>query len=207
MTRSPIDPFDGATGGPRLSICVFCGARPGFGPAPMLVAEQTGTLIGRRGHRLVYGAGGSGLMGEVARAAMAGGAHVTGIVPRFLYELERVRGSAKDELILTDDMFERKRLMISGSDAFIALPGGYGTLDEVLEVISLAYLDQCAKPLALVDTGGRWGGLLSLFDDLLEGGFTRPDPGLPFRVVDSAREAIEFVERHAPAPVPDAVEV
>ena len=178
-----------------LSICVFCGARPGAGPGPAEIAAELGALIGQRGHNLVYGAGGVGLMREVARTAQANGAHVTGVVPAFLYELERVRQAVAHDLVVTDDMFERKRRMIAKADAFIALPGGYGTLDEVLEVVSLAYLGQCRKPLALVDVDGAWDSLLELFGEVSRRGFTAPDVDGLYRVASCAADAIDFVER------------
>ena len=183
-------------GAGSLSICVFCGARPGSSPAAVAAARELGEAIAFGGHRLVYGAGEVGLMAETAQAAAAAGAQVTGIVPRFLYELERVRAAVADDLVLTEDMFERKRLMIEKSDGFVALPGGYGTLDEVLEVISLSYLGQCRKPLALVDVGGHWESLRTLFADLHARGFTRPGFDTMYRVVGSAADAIEFLQRH-----------
>lgn len=185
----------------RLTVCVFCGARAGNAPAVERIADEVGSLIGQHGHDLVYGAGGTGLMGTVARSAMAAGAQVTGIVPRFLYEVEKADQAPVDEMLLTEDMFDRKREMIRRADAFIALPGGYGTLDEVLEVISLSYLGQCPKPLALVDVDGIWAPLLALFEDVRARGFVRQDAERLFRVVDSPADAVSFVRDHAPATV------
>lgn len=174
------------------TITVFCGARPGS-PAAVTAAERLGRAIGTGGHHLVYGAGGVGLMEVTARAAADAGAVVTGVVPRFLYELDRVRRAVCTDLVVTDDMFERKRLMIDRANAFVALPGGYGTLDEVLEVIALAYLGQCPKPLALVDVDGHWDTLCALFADLHRRGFTRPGFDDYYRVTDSPEAAVDFV--------------
>jgi uncharacterized protein (TIGR00730 family) len=181
---------------PARTITVFCGARSGS-PAAVAAAAGLGRAIGEQGHHLVYGAGGVGLMEETARAASAAGARVTGVVPRFLYELDRVRQAVCTELVITDDMFERKRLMIERADAFVALPGGYGTLDEILEVVSLAYLGQCPKPLALVDVDRHWDSLCTLFADVHARGFTRPDRDGLYRVVDSPEAAVDFVTRAA----------
>ena len=123
--------------GAGLSVAVFCGARAGRTPRVMECAGEVGALLGARGHRLVYGAGGVGVMGAVARAAQRHGAPVTGVIPRFLRELERDDVAPEQELIVTDDMFERKQVMFARADAFLALPGGYGTLDEVIEAVSL----------------------------------------------------------------------
>ncbi|WP_089962116.1 TIGR00730 family Rossman fold protein [Lentzea xinjiangensis] len=174
------------------TITVFCGARPGS-PAAAVAAERLGHAIGMGGHRLVYGAGGVGLMEVTARAAAAAGAVVTGVVPRFLYELDRVQQAVCTDLVVTDDMFERKRLMIDRADAFVALPGGFGTLDEVLEVIALAYLGQCPKPLALVDVDGHWDALCALFTDVHQRGFTRPGFDEYYQVTASPEAAVDFV--------------
>jgi uncharacterized protein (TIGR00730 family) len=181
----------------RLSVCVFCGARPGTSPGAARLARETGATLGLHGHDLIYGSGGAGLMGEVARAARSAGSRVTGIVPRFLYELERADQADVDEMVVTEDMFDRKREMIRRSDAFIALPGGYGTLDEILEVVSLNYLGQSPKPLVLVDHDGIWEPLTALVDAIHAGGFTRRTTRAPFHLAGSAAEAVAFVEHHA----------
>ncbi|MEU4498124.1 TIGR00730 family Rossman fold protein [Streptomyces sp. NPDC023998] len=178
-----------------LSICVFCGARDGKSAAALHMARDVGTQLGIRGHSLIYGGGGIGMMGEVARSARAAGAHVTGIVPGFLRELERAQDALAHTMLVTHDMFDRKRRMIDISHGFIALPGGYGTLDEVMEVVSLAYLGQCLKPLVLVDVDGTWDQLLALFEDVDRRGFVRSGLTELVQVVPSAAEAVAFIEQ------------
>lgn len=206
MVDRDIETRIAAAGAPRpLTVCVFCGARSGIGPEPAIAARELGTLLGEHGHDLVYGAGGVGLTDEVSRAAYAAGSSVTGVVPRFLYELDRVRQSVGHELVITDDMFERKREMLARSDAFIALPGGYGTIDEILEVVSLGYLGQCPKPMALVDPDGHWAGLVAVLDDIRVRGFTREGHPPLFRVVPSAAAAVAFIEDRGSRIVPHPV--
>jgi cytokinin riboside 5'-monophosphate phosphoribohydrolase len=180
-----------------LAICVFCGSRPGRRAGVDAVAGQVGALIGRRGHELVYGGSGSGLMGAVARAARLNGALITGYVPQYIYELELGIELPKQTLHVTHDLFERKRRMIEHGDAFIALPGGYGTLDEIAEVLSLSYLSLTTKPLVLLNTDNYWDGLVDLVKSLHEGGFADRAPEPLFRIAGSPDEAITMAEEGA----------
>ncbi|MGW7402386.1 LOG family protein [Streptomyces sp. NPDC054833] len=174
-----------------LSIGVFCGASAGRSPRYAEVAAELGTRIAARGHRLVYGAGGVGMMGEVARAAAAGGAPILGVIPEFLRTREMGDELPPQELVLTTDLLERKRIMIDSADAFVALPGGYGTLDEILEVVSMAALGQRVGPLVLVDVDGDWDPLRRLVEGLLRRGFVR-DAEL-VRVATDPDEALDLV--------------
>jgi uncharacterized protein (TIGR00730 family) len=174
-----------------LSIGVYCGAAPGPSVRYAQVAAALGTELAARGHRLVYGAGGIGLMGEVARAAADGGAPVLGVIPTFLREREMGDDLPPQEIVLTTDLLERKRVMIDRADAFIALPGGYGTLDEILEVVSMAALDQPVGPLVLLDVDDDWRPLRQLVEQFLHRGFVR-DAGL-LRVAYSPEEALDMV--------------
>lgn len=187
----PVTP--GTPAARKLSICVFCGARPGLSPLGPPVAEAVGAALGLRGHRLVYGAGGVGLMGSLARGALRAGAEVTGIIPPSLLEIERPLLEPGQRLVVTEDMFERKRLMIDQADAFIALPGGYGTLDEILEVVSLSYLGECPKPITLLNVDGIFDNLFALFADIHRRGFTRGGPPL-FHVSATVDEALDHIE-------------
>lgn len=173
-----------------LSLGVFCGASPGHSPRYAETASALGGLIAARGHRLVYGAGGIGLMGEVARAA-AGGAPVLGVIPEFLRSREMGDDLPPQEIVLTADLLERKRIMIDSSDAFIALPGGYGTLDEILEVVSTAALGQRVGPLVLVDVDADWDPLLRVVDGLVRRGFVRD--AAPVRVASDPYEALDMI--------------
>jgi uncharacterized protein (TIGR00730 family) len=174
-----------------LSIGVFCGASPGNSPRYTETATALGTRIAARGHRLVYGAGGVGMMGAVARAAVAGGAPVLGVIPEFLRSREMGDDLPPQEIVLTADLLERKRIMIDSADAFIALPGGYGTLDEILEVVSMAALGQRVGPLVLVDVDADWDPLLQVVEGLRRRGFLR-DAGL-VRVAADPDEALDLV--------------
>lgn len=157
------------------SICVYCGSRHGGDRAFAAAAEAVGHGIAARGWRLVYGAGDQGLMGSVARAALCGGAPVLGFIPRRLVAME----VAKRDLtatVITETMHERKKLMLENADAVLALPGGTGTLDELVEVLTWRQLGITAKPVVLLDTGGYWQPFRQLLEHFIDKGFA--DPGL-----------------------------
>lgn len=159
-----------------LNICVFCGSSTGVNPAHMTLAAALGEEIARRGHSLVYGGGGLGLMGAAARAARNGGAKVTGIIPHFLNAIERTIPGIEHEFV--DDMHARKIRMFDLADAFIILPGGIGTLEEVTEVMSWQRLNLHDKPIVFLSDTGYWDKLISLLDDIITAGFapkTLPD--------------------------------
>ena len=152
------------------SICVYCGSRTGENPAYEAAAQALGSALAAAGIRLVYGGGSVGLMGTVARACLDAGGTVTGVIPKFLEERE-VMLRRVDDLIITDDMHERKRRMFEEADAFVALPGGIGTLEEVVEMITWAQLGQHKKPVLLADIDGFWGPLKQLMDHMIAQGF------------------------------------
>jgi cytokinin riboside 5'-monophosphate phosphoribohydrolase len=177
-----------------LSICVFCGAGRSNSETIVDAARTTGRLIGERGHHLVYGGGGSGLMGEVAWAASEKGAAIRGIIPQFLYERELGIAAPTQETHLTDSLHKRKEHMLRSADAFLALPGGYGTLDEILEVVSAAYLGISAKPLVVVNVEGVWDNFIGLVETLQEYHLIAPRTQPLFRTAASAEEALDLVE-------------
>ena len=152
-----------------LNICVFCGSSPGIDPAHMKLAAQLGEDIASRGHGLVYGGGGLGLMGATARAARDGGAKVIGIIPHFLNAIERTIPGIEHEFV--DDMHARKIRMFDLADAFIVLPGGIGTLEEVIEVMSWQRLNLHDKPIIFLSDTAYWDKLISVLDDIIEAGF------------------------------------
>jgi uncharacterized protein (TIGR00730 family) len=178
-----------------LAVCVFCGARSGHHPAVAEAAREVGRLIGSRGYNLTYGSGGSGLMGEVARSALRNGSAVTGYVPRFIHERDVLTDVPEQTLHITEDMFERKRLMVEHSDAFIALPGGYGTLDEILTILSLRYLDVHDKPMVLLNVEGFWNGLVTLADTFYDAGFASRGSDTMFHLAATPQEALRLAER------------
>ncbi|QUH04092.1 TIGR00730 family Rossman fold protein [Saccharopolyspora erythraea] len=186
----------------KLSVGVFCGASTGNSPRYLDVGGDLGRLLAERGHRLVYGAGGVGVMGAVARSTAAGGGHILGVIPEFLRAREMTDDLPSQELVLTGDLFDRKRMMIGGADAFIALPGGYGTVDEVVEVLSMAALGLDVGPLVLIDVAGDWDPFLDMVDGLARRGFARRTDLC--HVVGGAAEALDLVEALTVAVVPQA---
>jgi uncharacterized protein (TIGR00730 family) len=187
------------------SICVYCGANTGAPPQYTAAAEALGRDMARHDVRLVYGGGSIGLMGVLARAVMEDGGKVTGIIPQFLRDRE-VMLREVDDLVVTADMHERKRTMFERSDAFVALPGGIGTLEEVVEMMTWAQLDQHAKPVMIVNIGGFWNPLIEQFQRMMSEGFLHKEflgnhVDLPERFVDKVAEVIPAL-REAVARVP-----
>ncbi|MFN3868891.1 MAG: TIGR00730 family Rossman fold protein [Hyphomicrobiaceae bacterium] len=158
---------------PERSVCVYCGSGPGAKPIYAEAARQLGHGLAAAGIGLVYGGGGMGLMGEVARATLDGGGHVTGIIPKFLIEKEHALTNAS-ELIVTADMHERKKLMFDRSDAFVALPGGIGTLEELVEQLTWSQIGHHCKPIGIVNTGGYWDKFIALLQHMRQEEFIRP---------------------------------
>ncbi|MDD2060141.1 TIGR00730 family Rossman fold protein [Pseudomonas sp. GD03860] len=158
---------------PIRSVCVFCGASTGVNPAYREAAIALGQAIARRGLRLVYGGGAVGLMGIVADAAMAAGGEVIGIIPEALKNAE-IGHTGLTRLEVVDGMHARKARMAELSDAFVALPGGLGTLEELFEVWTWGQLGYHAKPLGLLDVNGFYTKLGSFLDHVVEEGFVRP---------------------------------
>ena len=156
-----------------MSVCVFCGSRSGASPAFETAARATGTLIGRMGWRLVYGGGRAGLMGAVADAALAAGGRVVGVIPQALMEREHGH-TGLSELQVVQTMHERKRLMAERSDAFLALPGGIGTLEELFEVWTWRQLGYHDKPVGLLNVDGYYDKLLAFVADMADAGFVLP---------------------------------
>jgi uncharacterized protein (TIGR00730 family) len=154
-------------------ICVYCGSSTNTPEPYFAAARELGAALAAAGHRLVYGGAHVGLMGAVADAALAGGAHVTGVIPRALIRRE-VAHSGLSEMHEVESMHDRKALMAELSDAFIALPGGYGTLEELFEIITWKLLDFHQKPVILLNTGGYFDHLLAFLDHAATEQFIRP---------------------------------
>ena len=155
------------------SICVFCGSRDGTRPAYAAAAEAVGQAIAGEGWRVVYGAGDVGLMGRVARSAMAAGGQTFGVIPLHLFERE-VGKRDLSTFIVTENMHERKKVMFMNSDAIVVLPGGAGSLDEFFEVLTWRQLGLHAKPIFLLSTEGFWAPLEGLIDHFIAEGFADP---------------------------------
>lgn len=176
--------------GHHRTVCVFCGSSPGAKPVYAETARRFGRLLGENGYRLVFGGGGVGLMGEVARAARAAGAPVIGILPAFLRSLEPPLKSA-EELIITPDLQQRKARMLALADAFVILPGGLGTLDEYFEVITTTQLRVHAKPIIVVNVEGYFDPLKALLDRVIEQEFARTEISSYHEFVATPVEAID----------------
>lgn len=175
------------------SVCVYCGSAPGRSPEYAAVADELGRTLAGAGVRLVYGGGSVGLMGRIARSVLAHGGAVTGIIPQFLADREVMLKDA-DDLIVTADMHERKRLMFEKSDAFVAMPGGIGTLEEVVEMMTWAQLGQHDKPIALLDVDGFWRPLVDLLDHMRAEAFIRPGYELRYEVVAEVADLLPRLE-------------
>lgn len=174
------------------SICVFCGSSSRVDAVHKNAASEFGRILGERGCTLIYGGGRVGLMGLAADATLDAGGKVVGVIPTFLQNLE-VGHPGLDELVVTDSMHERKRIMYERADAFVILPGGLGTLDETMEALTWAQLKLSEKPIVFVDVAGFWQPLLKLIDHTIEAGFTREENRGLFRVVDTPAEVFDVI--------------
>jgi hypothetical protein len=178
----------------RRFICVFCGSSMGRDEAFGEAARETGRLIAAHGFGFVFGGGSLGLMGQAARAARDAGAPVIGIVPDFLRHLEPPLKRA-EELIVTPDLYQRKDRMMTMAAAFIVLPGGLGTLDELFEVITSAQLEQHQKPTVIVNVNGFYDPLIALLEHHIAAGFARPEVHDLYRVASTPDEALRVIEQ------------
>lgn len=176
-----------------MEICVFCSSADHVDDELLRQAKNVGETLALRGHQLVYGGTPLGTMRSLVDGVRQAGGRVTGVVPAFMMELG-IADKDCDKLVIADDLLDRKRLMISLSDGFIALPGGLGTIDELVEVMTHIYLDQLEAPVALVDGGGFWEPLLTFFRGLEEYGVTQVPPGDLLQVCSSADEAFLHLE-------------
>lgn len=170
------------------SVCVFCGANSGFDPVFARTARAAGALLAQTETTLVYGGGNVGLMGELADSTLTAGGKVIGVIPRSLVERE-VAHSGLTELHIVETMHERKAMMASLADAFIALPGGLGTLEEIFEVWTWGQLGMHAKPCGFLDVGGFYSALFAFLDHAVGAGFILPD-NRALAVVDDDLESL-----------------
>jgi uncharacterized protein (TIGR00730 family) len=183
------------------SICVYCGSSPGRSDVYMRAGEELGRAIAEAGIRLVYGGGTRGIMGAVARGASASGGRITGIIPRFLIRKEAGDDAPDviDELIVTENMHTRKHSMFENSDAFVALPGGIGTVEEIVEIMTWAQLGRHRKPIAFANVGGFWSPMLALLDHMKAEGFIHSAHLVQPLVVDEIGEVVPAIVEHAQA--------
>lgn len=187
------------------SLCVYCGSSLGTDPRHRRDAADLGRLIGEACLELVYGGGDIGLMGVLADAAMESGARVTGVIPTELKRAE-VAHPGLDELVVVSSMHERKRRMFERADAFVALAGGVGTLDETFEIITWRQLGLHGKPIVIVDGGGYWRPLTDLIAHTISEGFTGPALRDLFTVVGDVAEVLPAIAAMPEPVVPDRPE-
>ena len=186
MTTPLIQPFEGK------SVCLFCGSSDRSDPAYTEAARAFGEQTAQAGWRLVYGGGGVGLMGASARAAHEAGGRVLGVMPGFLRSRERLFDEV--ETVVVPSMHERKTLMYDQSDAFVVAPGGVGTLEEVIEVLSWKRLDLHHKPVIFLNLNGFWDALIAVLDHSIAEGMTPESFRLAYTVVATVEEAIAAMD-------------
>ena len=175
------------------SLCAFCGSKVGDDPAHKEAAWRLGRIMAERGVRLVYGGGRIGLMGVVAEAVHQGGGEVIGVLPEFLMDLE-VGNDEIGELLVTKSMHTRKQTMFGLSDGFVAVPGGLGTIEETIEVVTWKQLRQHTKPVVVMNVGGYWAGLTALVEQIIAGGVAHEAIRALFTVVDGPEAVFEALE-------------
>ena len=180
------------------SVCVFCGSRTGADTAYSRAARRFGRILIERKMRLVYGGGSIGLMGVLVGAVLEGGGEVTGVIPEFLMRRE-VGNPTLTELVVVDSMHERKARMFELADAFVILPGGIGTLDETIEIITWKQLGLHGKPIAILDVAGYWSAFESLIARVIEGGFAYRGIRQLYSVTDDVERLLPILES-APHP-------
>lgn len=171
------------------TVCVYCGSSPGANPVYIEMAKKFGAKLAEQGIDLVYGGGGIGIMGAVARAVLQGGGKVTGIIPDFLLLKEGDFREVTEQHVVPD-MHKRKMMMFDRADAFVALPGGVGTLEEVIEMMTWAQLGRHGKPIIFANINGFWQPLLDLLDHMRAQGFIRPDMPVTYQVCDTVDDVM-----------------
>ncbi len=179
---------------PKRGVCVYCGSSLGADPRYAEAADELGAAIAGMGARVVFGGGGRGLMGRVARAAMAAGGEVVGIIPSFLKEREEA-ASEWSELVEVENMHQRKQMMFDRADAFVALPGGVGTLEELVEQLTWVQLERHRKPVLIADIAGFWRPLLALMAHMRMAGFIRPEFDAPYLVAENIADVPEMLAK------------
>jgi uncharacterized protein (TIGR00730 family) len=183
-------------------ICVYCGSGPGTDPAFIEGARTFGAILAKNGIGLVFGGGSVGMMGAIARSVLDNGGHATGIIPEFLVARELALKGV-DDLVVTHDMHERKRKMFEMADAFVAMPGGIGTLEEIVEQITWVQLGRHRKPILLANIKNFWDPLSALIDHMKRLEFIRGDLSFELLVADKVTDILPMLETAAAA-VPEA---
>jgi uncharacterized protein (TIGR00730 family) len=177
------------------SVCVYCGSSPGRSEVYVKAGRALGRSLARAGLRLVYGGGTKGIMGAVADGALRAGGKVTGIIPRFLLNREATEAALDrlDELVITENMHERKHRMFEASDAFVALPGGIGTVEEIVEVMTWAQLGHHRKPIVFANIEGFWEPMMVLMKHMREEGFIHTGHLVQPLLIDEAEAVVPAI--------------
>jgi uncharacterized protein (TIGR00730 family) len=181
------------------ALAVYCGSSPGNDRCYAALARETGRTLAQRGIRLIYGGGGVGMMGAVADGALAAGGGVTGVIPHFLHTRELLHEGVQDMRVVST-MHERKMLMVELAQGFIALPGGFGTLDELLEVLTWSQLGIHRGPTGLVNADGYFDGILTCLDGMVARGFLRPEDRGRLLSAPGIDELLPLMEAWQPPP-------
>ena len=179
-------------GGALRNVCVYCGSASGGDPLFEAAARSLGARLAANGIGLVYGGGGRGLMGTLARAVLGGGGRVTGIIPEFLTDHDATLREAQEHIIVPD-MHTRKRLMFERADAFVALPGGVGTLEELVEQLTWVQLARHTKPVLIADIGGFWRPLLGLLEHMREHRFINPSMEVRYLIAEQVEDILPML--------------
>jgi len=178
------------------NICVYCGSGPGRNPAYLAAAHKFGRLCATQNIGIVYGGANIGIMGAIARSTLDAGGRVTGVLPKFWYETPQMH-TELSELIITESMHERKQTMYDLSDAFVAFPGGIGTLEELVEMMTWSQLGHHSKPIAVANIDNFWQPLISLIEHMTKDDFIRDGMEVTFEIADAVEDIIPKLERRA----------
>lgn len=178
-----------------MKICVYCSSSNAVNDVYFKAAEELGKLIGTRNHSLIFGGANVGLMEHLASTVKLHKGHITGIIPLKIHNFQ-LTSDKSDEIIITETMDERKALMRDKSDAFIALPGGFGTLEEILEVITLKQLDYLRKPIVFININGYFNDLFNQFEKSYSETFAKENYRKIYKITSSPEEAILYIENY-----------
>ncbi|BDC36320.1 MAG: TIGR00730 family Rossman fold protein [Candidatus Methanoliparum thermophilum] len=185
-----------------MNICIFASSSDAVSSDFLKAAGELGELIGKKGYTLVYGGTNVGLMGEIAVSVQKNGGKVIGVIPWFIRD-EGISNSSADQLIVTEDMYERKRIMEDMSDAFFALPGGFGTLEEIFEVLTLKQLKRHNKPIIFFNTKGFYNRLFDFFEQIYKEKFAKSAYKNTYYITSDPQDALSYLENYSPTEIPD----
>ena len=188
------------------NICVYCSASDGIDEIYYKDALKIGELLGQNNYNLVYGGSDFGLMGTVSKSAKQNGANVYGVMPQKIYEMINHEGGSCDNFVLTENMRDRKAKMDELSDGVIALAGGFGTLDEVIEIIDLKIIGYNTKPIVFLNTNNYYAKLFDFFEQIVKENFARKKSAKLFYLAQTPNEAIDYLKNYVPNEPPKSVE-